>query len=94
VVDFLLVYTDAERKQHKIIIEYDGFEFHFQNPAEVNQFNYGEYHTEQDVYRQKVLESYGYNFLRINRFNVGKEPVETLDRRLASLVKKKTSSIH
>jgi very-short-patch-repair endonuclease len=90
VVDFLLVYTDAEKKQHKIIIEYDGFEFHFQNPGEVNQFNYGEYHTEQDVYRQKVLESYGYNFLRINRFNVGKDAVETLDQRLAALVKKKT----
>lgn len=90
VVDFLLVYTDIDKKQHKIIIEYDGFEFHFQNSGEVNQFNYGEYHTEQDVYRQKVLESYGYNFLRINRFNVGKDPVETLDQRLAALVKKKT----
>ena len=91
VVDFLLVYTDAEKKQHKIIIEYDGFEFHFQDFGEVNEFNYAEYHTEDDVYRQKVLESYGYNFLRINRFNVGKDPVETLDRRLHALVKKKTN---
>jgi len=26
------------------------------------------------VYRQKVLESYGYKFLRINRFNLGEKP--------------------
>jgi len=94
VVDFLLVYTDAEGKQHKIIIEYDGFEFHFQDFSAVNEFNYGEYHTEQHVYREKVLESYGYNFLRLNRFNVGKEPVTALSARIEELVKKKSSASH
>ncbi len=90
VVDFLLVYLDAESKQHKIIIEYDGFEFHFQDFSSVNEFNYDEYHTEKHVYREKVLESYGYNFLRLNRFNVGKDPVATLSLRLEGLIKKKS----
>jgi hypothetical protein len=57
-------------------------------------FNACEYHTEQHVYREKVLESYGYKFLRINRFNVGKDPVETLSRRIEALVKKKDHSNH
>ena len=91
VVDFLFVYTDDDKKEHKIIIEYDGFESHFADHALVNEFNYGEYHTEQHVYREKVLESYGYKFLRINRFNVGKDPVETLSGRIEALVKKKTT---
>ena len=43
--------------------------------------------SDGDVYRQKVLESYGYQFLRINKFNVGGNPVETLDKRLKDLVK-------
>lgn len=33
-----------------------------------------------------VLESYGYKFLRINRFNVGQDSVKTLSDRLAKLV--------
>ena len=37
--------------------------------------------------RQKVLESYGYKFLRINKFNSGLNPVETLDKRLKELTK-------
>jgi hypothetical protein len=91
VVDFLLIYTEPTGKQHKIAIEYDGFEFHFQDHSSVNEFSYDQYYTEQHVYREKVLESYGYNFLRINRFNVGKDPVETLHNRLEDIVKKKTS---
>ena len=94
-VDFLLIHTDEENRQHKIIIEYDGFEDHFKNHAVVNEFNYDQYYTDQHVYREKVLESYGYKFLRINRFNTGKNPIVTLNSRLEMLVKKKTKvSIH
>ncbi|ETO12414.1 hypothetical protein RFI_24962, partial [Reticulomyxa filosa] len=85
VCDFLLIYTDEDKKQHKIVIEYDGFEYHFKADSSINEF----YYTDQHIYREKVLESYGYNFIRINRFNVGKEPVETLNRRLFDLVKKR-----
>ena len=33
-----------------------------------------------------VIESYGYKFLRINRFNLGEDPVSTLSERLKRLV--------
>ena len=36
--------------------------------------------------RQFVLESYGYRFLRVNRFNLGPDPVATLDARLREMV--------
>ncbi|MDD3548803.1 MAG: AAA domain-containing protein [Candidatus Pacebacteria bacterium] len=87
VVDFLLVYQDETNEEHKIIIEYDGFQEHFREIDEVNEFNYHYYYSDEDVYRQKVLESYGYKFLRINRFNVGENPIKMLDERIANLVK-------
>ncbi|MDP3764472.1 MAG: AAA domain-containing protein [bacterium] len=87
IVDFLLVYKDEGHKEHKIIIEYDGFREHFTNIDEINEFNYEDYHTEAHVYREKVLESYGYKFLRINKFNVGDDPVATLNERIGNLIK-------
>jgi hypothetical protein len=90
VVDFLLIYLDEESKSHKVIIEYDGFEFHFESRDEINEFNWGEYHTEQHVYREKVLESYGYNFVRLNRFNLGEDPIESINNQFEKLLKKKT----
>lgn len=86
-VDFLLLYTDTD-SCHKIIIEYDGFEEHFTDLEVVDKYNYSHYYNADDLYRQKVLESYGYKFLRINRFNLGVNPVTTLDSRLFELVKK------
>lgn len=94
VADFLLIFTDDDKKMHNIIIEYDGFEFHFIDHALVNKFNYQEYYSDEHVYREKVLESYGYKFLRINRFNLGKDPIETLEARLSAIVKKKISNIN
>lgn len=41
---------------------------------------------ENDIYRQKVLEGYGYRFLRINRFNLTEDPVPTLNSRILELV--------
>ncbi|MBI2355275.1 MAG: topoisomerase DNA-binding C4 zinc finger domain-containing protein [Deltaproteobacteria bacterium] len=82
-VDFLLVYRNEKGREHKIVIEYDGFKEHFTNHGEVNEFNYSQYYSPEDVYRQKTLESYGYKFIRINKFNSGKNPIETLDKRLA-----------
>lgn len=93
VSDFLLIYTDEDKIQHKIIIEYDGFEYHFKELASINEFNYGQYYTNKHVYREKVLESYGYKFIRINRFNIGKEPIETLNRRLLNIIKKNTNIV-
>lgn len=85
-VDFLLVYRDKSGKEHKIIIEYDGFEEHFMDPENTNEFNYPDYYSKSDIYRQKVLESYRYKFLRINRFNVGKDPISALNERIEDLI--------
>lgn len=91
-VDFLLLYRDGENRQHSIIIEYDGFSEHFghftQN-ADVDAFNYDSYYTAAHVEREKVLEGYGYKFLRINRFNLGEDPVLTLNERLLGLTRSK-----
>jgi superfamily I DNA and/or RNA helicase/very-short-patch-repair endonuclease len=81
-VDFLLICRDKGNKEFKLVLEYDGFEEHFQGLEEVNELNYEDYYSEDDVYRQKVLEGYGYKFIRINKFNVGKNPVETLNGRI------------
>lgn len=92
-VDFLLVYKNEKGREHKIVIEYDGFKEHFTNHSEVNEFNYNQYYTPDDVYRQKTLESYGYKFIRINRFNSGKNPIETLDKRLTAATSDKNGDI-
>ena len=91
-VDFLFLCRDGENRQHSIIIEYDGFNEHFghftQN-ADVDVFNYDSYYTAAHVEREKVLEGYGYKFLRINRFNLGEDPVLTLNERLVDLTRLK-----
>ncbi|HTP64854.1 MAG TPA: AAA domain-containing protein, partial [Geobacteraceae bacterium] len=84
--DFFLTYRDDSGKKHHIIIEYDGFQEHFVNHEAVTALNYDQYYCEEDVYRQKTIEGYGYKFLRINRFNSGKDPVATLDRRLRAQI--------
>jgi ssDNA-binding Zn-finger/Zn-ribbon topoisomerase 1 len=81
-VDFLLLHRPSGGRERKIIIEYDGFKEHFREGAAFDAGNYEAYYSEEDVFRQKVLESYGYGFLRINRFNVGQNPIATLDERL------------
>jgi very-short-patch-repair endonuclease len=88
IVDFLLFYRDETNQEHKIIIEYDGFREHFKDVDVINEFNYQDYYSDNDVYRKKVLEGYGYKFLRINRFNVGKDPIKTLDQRITQLIRK------
>ena len=84
-VDFLLIFTDGE-KPLNIVIEYDGFEDHFTHARQVSQANWAFYYKPEDIERQMTLESYGYKFLRVNRFNLGKDPVFTLSARLNQLV--------
>ena len=85
-VDFLVAYRSENGNEIKIIIEYDGFQEHFKDIDVINEYNYQNYYSDDDVYRQKVLESYGYKFIRINRFNAGENPVDTLNQRLAHMV--------
>jgi len=91
-VDFLLVYKDDLHQEHKIIIEYDGFKEHFKETVEINKNNYDYYYSDFDIYRQKVIESYGYKFLRINKFNIGNNPILTLDERIRKLIKNENNS--
>lgn len=81
-VDFLLRLRHGAATQ-QVIIEYDGFEFHFDQGARVDGGNWQQFLKEEDVEREAILESYGYKMIRINRFNVGKDPVSALDERLS-----------
>lgn len=83
-VDFL-IRLSTEESVHQAVIEYDGFEFHFDDRGRVDAGNWQFYLTANDVERECVLESFGYKMLRINRFNVGRDPVETLDQRLSAM---------
>jgi len=85
-VDFLLTYTTADDRLFNIVIEYDGFMEHFVEHGKLHEGNFERYYRPEDVERQMILESYGYKFLRINRFNLGKDPVETLSARLYALI--------
>ncbi len=84
-VDFLLTFSALKERVY-VVIEYDGFAHHFQTHADVHIGNHERYLVEADVERQLVLESYGYRFLRVNRFNLGTDPVQTLSDRLTRLV--------
>jgi superfamily I DNA and/or RNA helicase/very-short-patch-repair endonuclease len=86
VVDFMLFYQDEGGRQFKVIFEYDGFEEHFENRNMVDQYNYDSYLKEDDIYRQKVLESYGYEFIRLNKFNIGTNPIEYINSRIEKLI--------
>jgi very-short-patch-repair endonuclease len=92
-VDFLLRIKDKENTHH-IIIEYDGFEHHFDNSrsSEIHEFNWENHLNESDIEREKVMESYGYRMLRINRFNVGQSnPIAELNRRINILLEEMLS---
>lgn len=84
-VDFLVTYQSS-KGPIQIVIEYDGFDYHFAKGKHVHVGNHERYLNEADVERQLTLESYGYRFLRINRFNLGDDPVATISDRLYQLV--------
>jgi len=85
-----LVYREENHKEHKIIIEYDGFKEHFKDDDGIDSSNYQDYYTDADIYREKVLESYGYRFLRVNKFNAGSNPISMLSERIENLIKSDT----
>ena len=90
--DFLMsIKKDTER--FNIIIEYDGFDFHFKKNEQINEFDFEYYHTEEHIERQRVLESYGYRFIRLNRFNCSDDPINYLNNFLYSIIEKKNSDL-
>lgn len=84
--DFLLRLYDRGDVLN-IIIEYDGFAEHFTQHAKIHNGNWDHYYRPEDIERQMIIESYGYRFLRLNRFNLGTDPVSTLSDRLYTLGK-------
>lgn len=81
--DFLMTYKDGEEVK-SLIIEYDGFVEHFVDRQNVNEFNYSHYYSEKDIEREKILEGYGFPFMRFNKFNLGKDPVSGISKKLTS----------
>ena len=70
------------RRQHQLVLEYDGFEFHFEKGVPTGMINastWRAYLTSEDLEREKVLESFGVQMIRLNRFNLGSDPVATID---------------
>jgi len=81
-VDFL-IRISLDDQQCQMVLEYDGFEFHFEKDTPlglINERTWREYLTADDLEREKVLESFGVPMIRLNRFNLGKDPVTTIDR--------------
>lgn len=85
-VDFLMTLSMDGREQ-ALILEYDGVEFHTKNPDIVTRYNFSRQYLDYDIQRQIELESYGYRFLRLNKFNLrpdreGETGVDVLNRLL------------
>ena len=84
--DFLLVLSE-NGKERTLILEYDGLEFHFKDAGDVSRNALSREFIDYDISRQLELESYGYKFLRINKFTLrpekdGDTPVDVLSRLL------------
>jgi len=73
-VDFLMTYSKGG-KERTLILEYDGVEYHTKNPDIVTKHNFSQEYLDYDISRQIELESYGYRFLRLNKFNLRPEQV-------------------
>ena len=74
-------------KEQTLILEYDGVEYHTKNPGIVTRHNFTQEYLDYDIRRQIELESYGYRFLRLNKFNLrpeqkGETRTDVLDRLL------------
>jgi hypothetical protein len=83
--DFLIRYYNGAGLLN-VVVEYDGFAEHFVEHHKIHSANWDRYYKPEDIERQMVIESYGYKFLRMNRFNLGSDPVVTLSSRLYELV--------
>lgn len=80
--DFLVT-VSGKGKDQSLILEYDGVEYHTKNPKAVTAHNFSQEYLDYDVERQLELESYGYRFLRVNKFTLipnekGKTKIDTL----------------
>ncbi len=90
VSDFLMIFRGEDGNTKSIIIEYDGLnENHFRDIEQITSSNYTQFYTDEHIERRKIIESYGYPFLRFNKFNLRKEPIKFIDTQLDRVFKKK-----
>lgn len=69
-VDFLLTLSKNGHEK-ALIIEYDGLEYHTKDPYNVySATTFDKEYLDYDLQRQLEIETYGYRFLRINKFNL------------------------
>lgn len=87
--DFLFIYNDDSGKIHTVILEYDGYEFHFKDTGFVDEQNFDKFYVEKDIERQKTIESYGYRFIRLNKFLLREDPIFYINKQLENYCKKK-----
>ncbi len=80
---FFLVMVDSQ----PLVVEFDDFKDRFLQNGKNDKDNSGTYLTAQDIYAYKLLEGYGYRFLRLNKFSVGSDPAQTLDKYLSEMIK-------
>lgn len=87
-VDFLLTLSKSG-KEKALIIEYDGLEYHTKDPYNAySATTFDKEYLDYDLQRQLEIETYGYRFLRINKFNLlpkekGKTELDVLNDLLA-----------
>ena len=79
---------NSNGKTKQSVIEYDGLKEHFENTDLITEGNYEDYYTIEHEERQKTLETYGVNFIRLNKFNITDNPVKYLDQKLKETFKK------
>jgi hypothetical protein len=81
IVDFLVIFSNSSGNKN-VIIEYDGLKDHFDSQELVTDGNFEDFYSTNHYEREKALETYGYNFIRLNKFNTADDPVKFLDRKL------------
>ena len=64
---------------------------HFDNKELVTDTNYEDYYTVDHEERQKILESYGVIFIRLNKFVIKENPIKYLDKQLKQTFSKKSN---
>ena len=82
----LLIIYKSVNSLIQIIIEYDGWENYFIKGSNEYIGNHHKYMKDLDIERQLILESYGYRFIRINRFTLGRYPILSLNEKLKNII--------
>lgn len=78
--DFFIVYTNEKWKETKIIFEYDDLN------SSIENWDSELYVSENDIYMEKVLESYWYKFLRLNEFSLWNDKLEVLNQKMKMMI--------